>query len=337
MELKQMNTNIKIILLVGGNSTERIISKRSSKSIYQALVKLGYDVTLIDPAYGINQLDEAEKYFEEIDYYPISESNYIDAFNLEVFNNCNLVFIGLHGKWGEDGTVQAILDMKRIKYTGSKMLSSAVTMDKILSKILFDKFNIPTPKWISVFSKELNLVKTNNEIHNQLGYPVIVKPNDQGSTVGLSIVKEENELNEAINNASKYSDKILIEEFIEGRELTVGIVGDTVYPVLEIVPSHEVYDYECKYTSGMSNYIVPADIDNEISEQLKIVSLNAFRYLECEGYARLDYRLSKENKFYLLEINTLPGMTSLSLLPKMAKAENVSFEELVNKIVKISL
>jgi len=332
-----MNSDIKIILLVGGSSTERIISKRSSKSIYQALVSLGFNVTLIDPAYGKNQLADVDKYFDELDYYPISESNYIEAFNLDVFNKCDLVFIGLHGKWGEDGTVQALLDMKKIKYTGSKMLASTVTMDKILSKILFDKYQIPTPKWISLFSNEIDFDKIESEIKSELGYPIVVKPNDQGSTVGLSIVKNQNQLNEALLVASKYSDKILIEEFIEGRELTVGIVDKTIYPVLEIVPTHEIYDYECKYTSGMSEYIVPAKIDQYISNQLKEVSMKAFNALECEGYARLDYRLTKDNKFYLLEINTLPGMTSLSLLPKMAESVNVSFEELVNQIVKISL
>lgn len=332
-----MNYNLKIVLLLGGSSTERLISKMSSKSIYDALIKLGYQVVLIDPAYGKNQPDTVEKYFDEKDYFEISQRNYIEAFNLDVFDDCDLAFIGLHGKWGEDGTVQAILDMKGIKYTGSKMLSSAVTMDKILSKILFDKFNIPTPKWIPIYSNTFNIAEINDEIKTKVGYPVIVKPNDQGSTVGLSIVKDQSTLLQAIELAAKYSEKILIEQFIEGRELTVGIVGDTIFPVLEIVPSHEIYDYECKYTSGMSNYFVPAEIDENVSELLKRVSLKAFKLLECEGYARLDYRLTTNNEFYLLEINTLPGMTSLSLLPKMAKANNISFEELINQIIKISL
>lgn len=332
-----MNSKIRIVLLVGGSSTERIISKRSSKSIYDALVHLGYDVTLIDPAYGKNQPDENEKFFVEEDFFIVSEKNYVEAFNLEVFNYCDLVFIGLHGRWGEDGTIQALLDMKGIKYTGSKMLSSAVTMDKILSKILFDKFDIPTPKWISVFSKEINVELVLSSIKDKMNFPVVVKPNDQGSTVGLTIVKQESQLDNALKLASYYSNKILIEEFIEGRELTVGIVGNSIFPVLEIIPKHEIYDYECKYTSGMSQYIAPAEIDDEISEQLKKVSMKAFKALGCEGYARLDYRLNNDNKFYLLEINTLPGMTSLSLLPKMAKSVNVSFEELVNQIVKISL
>jgi D-alanine-D-alanine ligase len=332
-----MNSNIKIVLLVGGSSTERIISKRSSKSIYNALINLGYSVTLIDPAYGSNQPEDVEKFFDEEDFQTISEKNYIEAFNLKVFDNCDLVFIGLHGKWGEDGTVQSILDLKGIKYTGSKMLSSAITMDKILSKILFDKFNIPTPKWISIYSNNFDNKKISAQINENIGYPIIVKPNDQGSTVGLSIVKEEDSLKEAIELAKKYSNKILIEKFIEGRELTVGIVGDTVFPVLEILPSHEIYDYDCKYTSGMSQYIVPAKIDVKISENLKSISLKAFNLLECEGYARLDYRLDYNNNFYLLEINTLPGMTSLSLLPKMAESVNISFDDLIEKIIKLSL
>ncbi len=332
-----MNPNIRIVLLVGGSSTERIISKRSSRSIYQALIELGYKVNLVDPAYGKNQPQEIEKFFSEEDYFPVSSTNYIEAFNLEVFKKCDLVFIGLHGKWGEDGTVQALLDIKGIKYTGSKMLSSAVTMDKILSKILFDKFQIPTPKWISVHSGELISQEILSKVKENLGFPLIVKPNDQGSTIGLSVVKDESKLNEAFELASKFSDKILIEEFIEGRELTVGIVGDTIYPVLEIVPNHEIYDYECKYTSGMSQYLVPAEIDTEVEKKLKEISLHAFRKLDCEGYARLDYRLDNKNNFYLLEINTLPGMTSLSLLPKMANAVNVSFKELISQIVKFSV
>jgi D-alanine-D-alanine ligase len=332
-----MNSNLHIILLVGGSSTERLISKRSSKSIYNALIKLGYKVSLIDPAYGKNQPDSPDKFFEEKDFFEVSEKKYLEAFNLEVFDYCDLVFIGLHGKWGEDGTVQALLDMKGLKYVGSKMLSSAVTMDKILSKILFDKFNISTPNWIAIHRNELDKIDYLSKINELIGYPLIVKPNDQGSTVGLSIVKEERDLENAIKLATKFSDKILIEEYIIGRELTVGILGDKVFPILEIIPSHEIYDYDCKYTSGMSKYIVPAEIDLDISEQLKAISFKAFYALDCEGYARLDYRLSEDNKFYLLEINTLPGMTNLSLLPKMAEAENISFEELVNQIVKISL
>ncbi|MEP0862089.1 MAG: D-alanine--D-alanine ligase [Ignavibacterium sp.] len=332
-----MLRKLKIILLVGGTSTERYISKLTSKSIYNALKNLGHEVILLDPAYGDNQPTEPEKFFDENDFTEISNSNYIKCFNRKEFDSSDLVFIGLHGKWGEDGTVQALLDLKGIKYTGSKTLASAVTMDKILSKILFDKFNIPTPKWFSFNNSEMSSESAAEKIEKELGYPAIIKPNDQGSTVGLSVCRNKNDVKQALSLARDYSEKILVEEFIPGRELTVGVLGEEVLPVLEIKPKHEIYDYECKYTSGMSEYIVPADIPENIARELQNVSLIAFKELECEGYARIDFRLSPENKFYLLEINTLPGMTSLSLVPKMAKAVGISFEQLIDRIIQLSL
>lgn len=332
-----MKSKLNIILLVGGTSTERYISKLSSKSIYNALKNLGHNVTLLDPAYGDNQPSETEEFFDENDFAEISNSNYIKCFNRKEFDSADLVFIGLHGKWGEDGTVQAILDLKGIKYTGSKTLASAVTMDKILSKILFDEYKIPTPKWFSFRNNEMTFDDVVSKIELEIGYPAIIKPNDQGSTVGLSICRNKDDIKNALSLAKDYSEKILVEEFIAGRELTVGIVGDIALPVLEIKPKHEIYDYECKYTSGMSEYIVPADIPVNIANDLMKTSLLAFKALECDGYARIDFRLSPENKFYLLEINTLPGMTSLSLVPKMAKAVGMSFEELVDKIIQLSL
>lgn len=332
-----MKSKLNIILLVGGTSTERYISKLSSKSIYNALKNLGHNVTLLDPAYGENQPTDPEKFFDENDFGEISNSNYIKCFNRKEFDTADLVFIGLHGKWGEDGTVQAILDLKGIKYTGSKTLASAVTMDKILSKILFDEYKIPTPKWFSFRNSEMTFEDVVSKIETEIGYPAIIKPNDQGSTVGLSICRNKDDIKNALSLAKDYSEKVLVEEFIAGRELTVGIVGDIALPVLEIKPKHEIYDYECKYTSGMSEYIVPADIPEHISNVLKKTSLQAFKALECDGYARIDFRLSPENKFYLLEINTLPGMTSLSLVPKMAKAVGMSFEELIDKIIQLSL
>ncbi|MCX8105105.1 MAG: ATP-grasp domain-containing protein, partial [Ignavibacterium album] len=202
---------------------------------------------------------------------------------------------------------------------------------------LFDKFDIPTPKWFAFNNSEMSSEEVSNRIEKELGYPAIIKPNDQGSTVGLSVCKNSDDIKKALSLAKDYSEKILVEEFIPGRELTVGIIGDEALPVLEIKPKHEIYDYECKYTSGMSEYIVPADIPAGIAKELQMTSVKAFKALECDGYARIDFRLSPENKFYLLEINTLPGMTSLSLVPKMAKAIGMSFEQLIDKIIQLSL
>ena len=327
---------LRIALLLGGTSPERKVSKDTGASIYRALINLGYDTVLNNPAYGDKQPENLEAYFSDEDYTEISNENYIKALNLDLFNSVDLAFLALHGKWGEDGTIQSLLELKGIKYTGSKVLSSAISMDKIMSKILFQHYDIRTPKWITVNANN-NLSSLKKEIEINLKYPCVVKPNDQGSTVGLTICKNESEIEDAIKFALQWSNKALIEEYIPGREITVAILENEVFPVLEIKPKHSLYDYECKYTPGMSEYEVPAKINSEVSDQLKRSALTAFKALGCEGYARLDFRLSPANLEYCLEVNSLPGMTSTSLVPKMAKAVGIPFEELVYRIVKISL
>lgn len=332
-----MPKKLKVLLLVGGTSPEREVSKSTGKSVYSALLNLGYQVVVLDPAYGINQPLEVEEYFTENDYSEISNENYLDAVNLISPGEFDVAFLALHGKYGEDGTIQSLLDLKGIKFTGSKVLSSAIAMDKIMSKILFEEYNVPTPKWFHFKVGE----KTNGEvkqlIEKKFGFPAVIKPNDQGSTVGLTICKTASQLDEAISNAFKYSDRILIEEYIAGREMTVAVIDNTSLPVLEIRPKHGIYDYECKYTSGMSEYIVPAEITEEVSQTMQEIAILACNSLRCEIYARVDFRLSSDNNIYVLEVNTLPGMTSLSLVPKMAKAVGISFEQLVEKIINLSL
>jgi D-alanine-D-alanine ligase len=332
-----MSTNkIKIALLLGGTSPERKVSKATGASIYKALTSLGYETFLVNPAYGNNQPKNSEDFFKDEDYTEILNENYVNALNLDLFNSIDLAFLALHGKYGEDGTTQSLLELKGIKYTGSKVLSSAISMDKTMSKILFRHYDIRTPDWITV-NNGYDLSSLMKEIKNKLKYPCVIKPNDQGSTVGLTICKHENEVNEAVKLALQWSDKALIEEYIPGRELTVAILENEVFPVLEIKPKHNLYDYECKYTPGMSEYEVPAKVNDDVSDNMKHSALDAFKALGCEGYARVDFRLSPDNKEYILEINTLPGMTSTSLVPKMTKAVGISFEELVDRIVKISL
>jgi D-alanine-D-alanine ligase len=332
-----MENKLKVLLLLGGTSPEREVSKSTGKSVYQALLNLEYEVILLDPAYGINQPLEVADYFAENDYTDISNENYLDAVNLISSNQISVAFLALHGKYGEDGTIQSLLELKGIKYTGSKVLSSAIAMDKIMSKILFEEYKVDTPKWFHFKKGEFTSEEINIKIEQQFGYPAVVKPNDQGSTVGLTICKSSQQLDEAIHNAFEYSDRILIEEYIPGRELTVAVIDNTALPVLEIRPKHGIYDYECKYTSGMSEYIVPAEIPVDVSQSLQTIAVLACKSLRCEIYARVDFRLSPENKIYTLEVNTLPGMTSLSLVPKMATAVGISFEQLVEKIISLSL
>lgn len=332
-----MNNKLQIILLVGGASPERAVSKDTSRSIYETLIKLGHEVHLIDPAYGKNQPKEKEKYFSKEEFSNVTEQNYLSAFNLSVFDDVDLVFIGLHGNYGEDGTVQSILEMKGIKYTGSDSVSSVIAMDKVLSKIIFDKEKIPTPDWFSLKANNFDLQQIKEKLSSGIGYPIVVKPNDQGSTVGLTICRSESELKNAIENAFKFSDLILLEKYIEGRELTVAILNNEALPVLEIKPKSGFYDYESKYTAGKSEYIVPAEIPDDVSERMKQDALKSFKTLRCSVYGRVDFRLDENNNYFVLEVNTLPGMTSLSLVPKMANAVGISFDELIEKIIELSL
>ena len=227
-----------IALFLGGTSPEKEVSKSSSKSIYAALTKLGHNVTLMNPAYGKNQPKDINDFFTEKEYAPISNENYIETVNSKPLDNIDLVFLGLHGKWGEDGTIQSLLELRGKKYTGSKVLASSLSMDKKMSKILFQHYGIKTPKWISIPKNNFEPDQVLAMIKKNLGYPCVIKPNDQGSTVGLTICNDESEVIAAINLALEFSDNALIEEYIDGHEITVGIIENTALPALEIKPKH---------------------------------------------------------------------------------------------------
>ena len=332
-----MDNKLNVLLLLGGTSPEREVSKATGKSVYQALINLGYDVKVIDPAYGLNQPGNVEQFFSEKDFCEISNANYLESVNHNSTNGVDIVFLALHGKYGEDGTIQSLLELKGLKYTGSKVLSGALAMDKIMSKILFDEYKVPSPKWFHFKSGEKSVEEIDNLILKNFNYPAVVKPNDQGSTVGITICKSSDNLRNAISYAFEYSDRILVEEYIPGKELTVAVIDNEALPPLEIRPQHGVYDYECKYTSGMSEYIVPAQLPDGVLKELQDIAVQAYKALRCEVYARVDFRLSPDKIPYALEVNTLPGMTSLSLVPKMAKAIGISFDQLVEKIITLSL
>lgn len=325
-----------VLLLVGGASPEREVSKHSSKSIYTALIELGHRVTLLDPAYGLYQPRTVEDFFRDTDLFTISHSNYLPAFQ-NLPKDIDVAFIGLHGKWGEDGTIQGILELLDIPYTGSGVLASALAMDKDMSKVVMKDHGVNVPAGLYIKKDGFNEEAATGKIAAELGFPCVVKPNDQGSTCGLTICENSEQLAEAYNKCFAISDQMIVEKFIAGRELTVGILGDTVLPVLEIRPLHDIYDYECKYTHGMSEYIVPANVTGAERDEMQRQTALAFKSLGCKGYGRADFRLTPEGEVFCLEMNTLPGMTSTSLIPKMAKHIGIDFTALIKKILEAAL
>ncbi len=326
---------MKIILLLGGASPEREISIRSGKAIYKALLELGHEVTLVDPALGNFQPKSVEDFFDATKNEEfVNAKNYISTFKLPIFEHAELVFIALHGKWGEDGTVQSILDLMGIKYTGSGVLASAIGIDKNITKIIVKHHGIPTPNWKMVSKKNLQDL---NVVVKEVGYPCIFKPNDQGSTIGFSLVENETEIYNAFENAANFSEEILIEEYINGRELTVSILGDEALPIVEVKPKHKLYDYECKYTRGMTEYFCPADLPEKIAREIQRYALISFKACNCKTFGRVDFILDEKGIPYFLEINTIPGMTDLSLVPMAAKAKGISFNELIKKILELTV
>lgn len=296
----------KIGILTGGESSEREISLKSCIAIEKACNELGYTTKriIID--------GNAQKIIPEL-------------------IGVHYVFIALHGGKGENGVIQGLLDSLNILYNGSGVLASSLGMEKSLTKQLVRSYGIQTPDWKVI--TDINDGK--NYIPNE--FPIVVKPSADGSTIGLSFVKQQAEIAEAVELAVKYDGNIMIENYIKGRELTVTIIGQQVFPIIEIIPKHKFYDYECKYQKGMSEYICPAELSKKLTAKIKNIALEVFNILQCSGYARADFILDENNNPWFLEINTLPGMTTTSLVPKSAKAAGFSFNNLVQMIINESL
>lgn len=334
-----------ITVLLGGVSAERDVSLSSGLRIAVALRERGYFVTCLDPAEGVMPRATEERLLAGgVGSAPPSLESLAGlagrslspklATVPEVLS-ADCVFMGLHGGQGEDGTVQALLDMAGVRYTGSGHLASALAMDKHLSKVLLRAAGVFTADWIMAPAPGTGTVDS-DRVGLELGWPVIVKPSKQGSTVGLSIVREPDELAAAVHEAFKYDDEVMIERFVPGRELTVGILGDQVLPTIEIKPVKELYDYECKYTPGMAEEFV-AELTPETAALLADQALKAFRALKLKGCARIDFRLDPEGRPWCLEANTLPGMTPTSLIPQAAIAAGVLFPDLCERIVQLAL
>ncbi len=304
---------MKVAVFMGGSSSEREVSLSSGKAVADALKTVGHEVTSYDVGWrGTGSLFEA-----------VSECGN---------NGTDVVFLALHGDLGENGGVQGVLEAAGLCYTGSGIGASAIAMNKDISKQLFVKNGIPTAAWEMIDADDFD----SNDIINTCGLPLIIKPADQGSTVGLTFVESVDDLEDAVALAAQYSDAIMAEAFIPGSELTVPILGDEILPVIQIKPSHAIYDYECKYSAGMSDYLVPAPISSELENDLKAQALNVFTALGLRDYARVDFRLDADGQPLCFEANTLPGMTATSLVPKSARAAGIEFPNLVSRIVMLA-
>ena len=291
---------MKICILYGGVSSERKISISSANSIYEAILD----------DYSIEMYDFTGDYVELL-----SKVKHVD-----------LVFNALHGGDGENGVVQKFLEKNKIKFTGSNSLASKIAMNKIECKKICVENNIPTPKW-DIYRKEKISLKL----------PYVVKPYDDGSSMGLSIVKDEKHTDDALIECLKISKNIVIEEYIDGREVTVSILNGKALPVVEILPKGDFYNYKCKYTKGECDYKVPAEMSLELSTLLQDYSIKIHNLLNCGSYSRVDFRISHSSEVFFLEINTLPGFTKTSLFPKAASEVGFNYRELINLIIKLSL
>ena len=291
--------NKKIGVLCGGTSSEREISLMSGKAVYEAIKKLGFDVVLIDVDKNV-----ATKLIKE---------------------RIQIAYVILHGAMGEDGTIQGMLEIMGIAYTGCGVFSSSASIDKIISKKMFEYAKIPTAKWFTI---------EKNKPFDMPNFPVVVKPASQGSAIGVSIVKNKKEFEKAVKLAFSFEDRVLVEQYIKGMEITVGVLNGKPLPVIEIVPKGKFYDFKSKYTLGQSTHIIPARLPNKVLEKAQNIALKIFSEFMCNGICRVDMIVDKNNNIYVLELNTLPGMTETSLFPDAAKYIGMSFESLVLEILK---
>lgn len=308
---------LKIGVLLGGRSSEREVSLRTGDAVYKALIAKGYPAVKIDVGFDIAERIKGD--------------------------GVELAFLALHGKHGEDGTIQGLLEMLDIPYTGSGVLASALSMDKIAAKKMLLYEGLPTPlfKTVSRYKAHtVGLEDVSSMVLKEMGLPLVVKAPTQGSSIGITFVKHKDELAAALELAFKYDPTALVEQFIEGIELTAAVLGNddpVALPLIEITSSTGVYDYEAKYTIGMSDHIIPPRIPLEQQNTIKYIALQTYKAIGCRGLARIDFILDREWNPYVLEVNTLPGMTATSLFPDAARAAGIEFQDLTDRIVRLAI
>lgn len=329
----------RVTVLTGGSTPERDVALAGAAQVVCALREEGFTVSVVDTVFGPIAADaEAELLPRDVHREPptlaelqaMSEQELGPGIvDLPEVRDADLVFPVLHGRQGEGGELQALLDLAGIPFTGSDALGSAIAMAKDVAKRLFRDSGILTPDWL-MWPAPLDAI-------GQLGLPLVVKPSRVGSTVGLSVVESLDGLEQAVDNAQSYDDDILLESFVSGRELTVGVLGDRALAVGEIIPQHAIFDYECKYTPGMTQEIFPADLPDEMPDRLRATAVEAHRSLKLRDFSRVDFILDGDGTAYCLEVNTLPGFTSTSLLPQSAQAAGIGFRELCSTLCDLAL
>ncbi len=333
---------MKITVLLGGDSPEREVSISSGLGIIEALRSLGHKVTAIDPALSMDDQGEPEQVSigdappDEVS--PLDRDKRFEWLVSDAILSADVVFIALHGGAGEDGTLQAQLESAGVRYTGTGIMGSALAMNKDRAKALFDQAGVQTaPHLLTVSGGDIETRRVLDTIESGIGFPAIIKPNCQGSSVGFSFVPTPDKLGPALEKAARYGKELLVERFVPGREMTVAILDGVALPVVEIIPFSGFYDYRSKYTKGTSRYEVPAKIDDKTADRLRREGLLAYNALGCRDYARADFRMTDDGEPYCLEVNTLPGMTGLSLVPMAAGEAGISFGQLVEKICLLAL
>lgn len=295
----------KVAVMFGGKSAERAVSINSGNAVLAALVAQGIDAHAFDPK--VQPLHE------------LTEQGFAR------------VFIVLHGRGGEDGTMQGALELLEIPYTGSGVLGAALAMDKIKTKQVWNAIGLPTAKYKIVAAKDST--DSLDALLAELGGIAMVKPSNEGSSIGMAKVRNTQELANAITQAADYDDEVLLEQWIEGEEYTVAILGDTALPAIRMTTPHDFYDYKAKYQSTSTQYHCPCGLSESDERELREIALKAFKSVHAKGWGRVDFMRDKDNNWYLLEVNTVPGMTETSLVPKAAKQAGISFEQLVQQIL----
>ena len=306
-----INKDIHIIVCCGGISTEREVSLRTGNAIYKALKNKGYVNTTV---------------------FNLTHDNALELLSLKP----EIVFLGLHGRGGEDGCIQGMLELAGIPYTGPGVSCSAICMDKILTKKILRDSKIPTAPFCTLKKDDLEYEVLQDKLISQIGLPMVLKSPCQGSSIGVVIVKEKSLIKNGIEEVFQYGDELLAEKFLNGIELTVPILGNenpVVLPIIEITSEREFYDYKAKYTSGLCHHIIPARIDSDTENKLKLIALKTYKLLGCRGLSRIDFIVDQKMGPMVIEVNTLPGMTDMSLFPDSAKYAGISYDDLVEKIL----